>query len=147
MKLQIWRRSGHLRLTFLAVGVVFGSAGCSGVTEPAMSIGTFVASVFRYGAVGEPPINVLDAGGSLELTIAEDSSTSGLLKLPAVVTGNEAMVVNMAGRAIIRGDSLRFEQSASSFVRSMYWRLSGNELRYEKTEDGIALSVVLTRRR
>ena len=91
-------------------------------------------------------MNVLEAGGALSIEIAADNVTAGSLTIPTSVTNDVALVASMAGTAFQSGDSVHFEQTANSFVRSGYWQVvRPKSLQMNRTVDGTTIIVVLTR--
>ena len=64
-------------------------------------------------------VDALAAGGSMHVTVNEDGTSSGLLSLPASVTGGAAVSLDMAGTAVITGLTVRFNTTADSFLRSV----------------------------
>jgi hypothetical protein len=131
---------------FLAACTVASLLACSDATSPVGITGSYVATTFLFGPTGQTPTDVLTVGGSMSIQIAADSTTSGNLTVPGSVTGGATLVANMAGTVTQTGDTLRFTQSANSFVRSDFWLKTGeNTLRFDRTLDGTTLVVVLTR--
>jgi hypothetical protein len=89
---------------------------------------------------------VLARGGSFTLTIGTDNRTSGTLSVPATVTGGEALTASMAGTAVRSGNTVRFEQSADTFVRDLRWTVDGRTLRAENQTAGAGtFTITLTR--
>ena len=130
-----------------ALAVVCGltMAACKDTNEPLGLSGSYVATTWLFGPTGQAPTNVLQAGGSMSLQIAADNTTAGSLNVPASITGGAALIADMKGTATQTGDTVRFTQAANSFVRSHYWIMANNTLRFERTIDGTTMLLVLTR--
>ncbi len=131
----------------LAAFAVGALAACSDdPTAPRPIAGRYTATTFRAGPTGQPPIDVLAAGGTLTVEIAADNRTSGTLALPAAVTGGQALTASMAGTAVRTGNTVRFEQSADTFVRDLRWTVDGNTLRVQSQAAGEGtFTIALTR--
>ena len=90
--------------------------------------GTFQATIFTVTPTGQGLIDVIAAGGSLRITISESGATTGQLSLPASVTGGAAFNASMEGTAVITGLTVRFTQSADTFVRDLIWSRQSAQL-------------------
>ena len=131
-------------LAALTAGVL---AACGdGATESSSIAGTYTATTFRITPSGQAAVDVLARGGTLVLTIDGDNRTSGMLSLPSAVTGGEAFTASMTGRAVRTGNTVRFEQTADTFVRDLRWTVDGRTLRAENQTAGAgAFTITLTR--
>ena len=140
-----WRQAPRVLLVGVyAVALV--SVACSESTSPNGIAGSYTASTFVVTKEGQNPMNVLEAGGALSIEIAADNVTAGSLTIPTSVTNDVALVASMAGTAFQSGDSVHFEQTANSFVRSGYWQVvRPKSLQMNRTVDGTTIIVVLTR--
>lgn len=136
-----------LRRLVLASTAAGALAGCRSSTEPAPITGTYTATTFRITPTGGNSINVLTQGGALSLTITSTNATSGVLTLPASVTGDAALTESMAGTASRVGNTVRFQQSADTFVRDLVWTVNGNTLQANNQVVGgtASFAIVLTR--
>jgi len=87
--------------------------------------GSYVATSFLVTPGGQPTVDVIAKGGSLAITIAGDSSTTGLLSLPAGVLSPQGGTATMAGSVTQRTDgSFRFIQATEdTFVEQLVWQL------------------------
>jgi len=130
--------------------VTFASAWVSGCgsdspSQPSSLAGTYVATVFRVTPTGQPPIDVLAQGGTLSITIASDNTASGTLSLPASVAGT-AFSASMAGTVVQTGTTVRFEQTADTFVRDLTFTVVGNTLQTTSQVAGAgSFTITLTR--
>ena len=86
--------------------------------------GSYAATSFLVTPNGEPTVDVLGRGGSLTITIAADSTTTGLLSLPAGVLSPQGGTASMAGKVSNRGDgTFRFEQpTEETFIEALVWQ-------------------------
>lgn len=91
--------------------------------DPDVLAGNYVATSFIVTPTGQAPIDVLAKGGSLTINIAADSSTTGMLSLPAGVLSTTGGTADMAGSItrLIDG-SYKFNQSANSFIKQLTWQ-------------------------
>ena len=112
------------RLAFLPV-VAF-ALGCG---DPTVSIvadvipGTYQAVSFKVTPSGQPTVDVLAAGGSLNITIAADGSMTGMLNLPPGLISTGAISANMAGKLVPNSDGTYwFNQTEDTFVRNLAWQ-------------------------
>lgn len=115
-------------------------------TAPPSIAGRYTATAFRAGLAGQPQVDVLAAGGALTVEIAADNALSGTLAVPAAVTGGSALTASMAGRAARTGNTVRFEQTADTFVRDLRWTVDGNTLSARSQAAGSGtFTITLTR--
>jgi hypothetical protein len=86
--------------------------------------GSYAATSFLVTPTGQPTVDVIAKGGSLTITIAADSSTTGLLSLPAGVLSPQGGTASMAGQVSQRPNgSFRFTQSAEdTFIEQLDWQ-------------------------
>jgi hypothetical protein len=146
----IKHRSTVLRAprTFAASALVCAVllTACSDSTSPIGLTGSYSATTFLIGPIGQTPTDVLTVGGAMSIQIAAGNTTAGNLTVPASITGSATLVADMAGTVTQTGDTVNFQQPANSFVRSHFWLKTGeNTLRFERSVDGTTLIVVLTR--
>src|SRR5215207_492693 len=89
------RRLGRL---VLLPALAFASACKNDVSiESDVLAGSYTATSFLVTPSGQPTVDVIAKGGSLLITIAADSSTTGLLSLPAGVLSPQGGTASMAG--------------------------------------------------
>jgi hypothetical protein len=128
----------------LAASLLAAAGACSSTDASALA-GNYVATTFQVTPSGPGTIDVLAQGGSLGITIANDNSTSGTLFVPASVAG-AAFTESMAGTAVQTGNTVRFTQSADTFVRDLTFTVSGATLQaLNQNLSGSTFTVVLTR--
>ena len=91
--------------------------------EPDVLAGSYTATSFVVTQTGQSAVDVLAKGGSLTINIAADSTTTGLLSLPAGVLSPTGGTADMTGRIGRLSDgSFKFSQSANSFVNQLTWQ-------------------------
>ena len=114
------------RLTLAVVpALAFASACKNDVSiEADVLAGSYAATSFLVTQSGQPTVDVIAKGGSLTITIAADSTTTGLLSLPAGVLSPQGGTANMAGIVIQRADgTFRFDQpAADTFIEALVWQ-------------------------
>lgn len=140
-------RSKRFRqLPVLAIALALFSACGKDSTAPSDLVGVYWATTFEVTLAGQSPIDVLAAGGSLQIQIATDNSTSGTLIVPASLNDGEAMDASMAGTAVQSDNRVVFQQSADTFVRDLTWSYDGSTLRVTNQTAGVgSFTITLTR--
>jgi hypothetical protein len=111
--------------------VACGDAYSTGTNQPPYDTsiaGTYVATTFVVTRQNQAPVNALEQGAVLTITIAADNSASGSLFAPLSVTGGIDPHQSMAGSVTRTGASIRFVQPAETFVRDLVWTLSGRTI-------------------
>jgi hypothetical protein len=122
MSLTLRRLRRLAVLPALAIAASCGDLSTSVV--PDVIPGTYAATSFRVTPTGQPTVDVIQAGGSLTITIAEDRTTDGTLFMPAglIGPGSPAVQESMAGTLTQRPDGTYFfQQTADTFVRDLIW--------------------------
>lgn len=124
-----------------------GACSKSDATGPGDSIAaSYVATDFRVTPTGQAPIDVLRSGGTLDITITADSSTTGTLNIPASVIGSTAFVADMAGSASVTTSTVHFQQTADTFVRDLTWTRTGTSLTVaDQTAGSASFTITLIR--
>ena len=90
-------------------------------------------------------IDVLAQGGSLSVTVSSDNAASGSLSLAASVAG-APFTASMTGTAVQTGITVRFEQTADTFVRDLTFTVVGNTLQATNQVAGSAsFTITLSR--
>ena len=135
-------------LTSLAVAGALAACSSDTVTEPTSLAGTYQATTLRALPTGGDDLDLLAEGVSLTLVIAADNSTTGTLTVPGDLTENgEPATQSMNGSAVRTGNTVRFQQSADSFVRDLVWTVGSTTLSVNnQTAGGAAFTITLTRR-
>jgi len=127
--------------TAFALLLILGSA-CNDSSGPnAAVVGRYEATVFEI----EPGGDILAAGGSLELELFNDSTTTGQLHVPAEFNDGEAFNADLTGRYEVTGDTLHFTHGADTFVRDVPWQILSGSLVASAEFGGVVVSVTLQR--
>lgn len=143
--------ASRLRLRRLAMFAVLAAAGaCSEGPSPTASsliAGAYSATVFQVTPQGSTsPLDLLAAGSSLNIVIDGGHSTSGQMRIPKAFLGTSAdFVESMAGSATLTGTTVRFNQTADTFVRDLTWTTSGRTISANQVVGGDQYNIVLTR--
>jgi len=83
--------------------------------------------------------------GIVSHTIASNTSASGTLSLPASVAG-APFSASMTGTVVQTGTTVRFEQTADTFVRDLTFTIVGNTLQATNQVAGVgSFTITLTR--
>ncbi|HEX7981110.1 MAG TPA: hypothetical protein VF461_21055 [Gemmatimonadaceae bacterium] len=121
------------------------ACGSDTPNQPSSIAGTYTATVFRVTPTGQPTIDVLAQGGSLQITIASDNTASGSLSLPASVAGTP-FTASMTGTVVQSGTTVQFQQTADTFVRDLTFAVVGNTLQATNQVAGVgSFTITLTR--
>ena len=111
------------RLALVPALALASACGVETAIQPDVLAGNYTATSFIVTQSGQAPVDVIAKGGSMTINIAADSTITGTLVLPAGVPNSQAGTANMAGKALPRSDgTLRFEQTAETFVKSLIWQ-------------------------
>ena len=86
--------------------------------------GNYVATSFLVTQGTGPTVDVIAKGGSLTINISADSSTTGLLSLPAGVLSPQGGTASMAGRITqVANGVFRFNQpNEVTFIEQLDWQ-------------------------
>lgn len=139
-------RPSPITRVLLAVVVLLGASACRRATDPDPLVGTYLATTFLVTPSGQGVLNVLALGGTLGLNVANNYVTSGTLIVPASVNGGSTFTASLAGTATRTGSSVRFTQSADTFVRDLTFTLAENRLEaVDQVVGGTRYNIILTR--
>jgi len=89
-------------------------------------------------------INWGPRGATLNISLAPNGTTSGRLFIPGSDEDGSDFDVDMAGTWTLTGDTVRFSQTADSFVRDMAWIAGENVLSGDHTlgDDRVVAAVM-----
>lgn len=118
----MYTATSHLRRCVLFVALL-SAGGCDSSGNDSVA-GTYAASRFTVGGV-----DVLDAEGSLQMTLRDDGSVTGRLTVPESLAEGEETDYDLAGTYSVSGDRVAFTQAADTFVRDAAWTYGDGELR------------------
>lgn len=126
-------------LSLLVLGI-FAFSGCDSTENDVGVAGNYEANQFTVQIEGEA-VDVLSAGGFIEMTLRESGAVSGRLFIPEALTAGEENDFSLEGTYTISGDVVTFDHEADTFIRDVEWVFGNGTLRTET--DGI--TVVLQR--
>ena len=139
-------RPSPITRVLLAVVLLLGASACRRATDPDPLVGTYLATTFLVTPSGQGVLNVLALGGTLGLNVANNYVTTGTLIVPASVNGGSTFTASLAGTATRTGSSVRFTQSADTFVRDLTFTLAENRLEaVDQVVGGTRYNIILTR--
>jgi hypothetical protein len=135
-----------IALVALVLLALFVAGACRNPEDPDPLVGTYFATTFTMAASGQSAVNVLAAGGSLGLNVANNYVVTGTMIIPASVNGGATRIVSMNGTLDTAGTGIRLVQAASSFVRDLTFTLVENRLEaVNQTVDGTTYELILTK--
>jgi hypothetical protein len=123
-------------------------AACGDSNSPNESVaGTYHATELVFTPTGEPPVDILAEGGSIDLVLTPQGTTTGTLVIPAVFTedGLEDEVISLDGTYTRTGNTLRFQGGGDSFITDVVWAVGNGTLTATNTLPGATLEATLTR--
>lgn len=140
-------RAHRVAVSVILLVAFVGACSSTNVTTPGDSVaGSYVATAFMVTPTGQSPIDVLQAGGSLRITIAADSTSTGSLHIPASATGSTDFVADMTGTALVTASTVSFDQAADTFVRDLTWTRTANTITVTNQAAGSAsFTITLSR--
>ena len=142
-----------MRSTFLLPGLRHAALLCGAVSAIACADDPVVPSPGAPGdyaatrlalSIGGPPVNLLAAGASISLTLAEDHTTSGRLRVPAFA-GSEEIDESLTGTWRQSNDTVFFAGPADTFIRDVPFLLRGATLVADNTDGTTRLQVTLSK--
>jgi hypothetical protein len=133
------------RLTTLALALGLVACGNDSVAPTANTVaGTYTATTFTITST-TPPTDALALGLTLTLTLALDGTTTGRLFLPGGGDNGVDLDEDLTGTGTLSGDTMRFTQSADTFIRDAVFTVGPNRLGTEGTFGDTSLRLVLTK--
>jgi hypothetical protein len=132
---------------FILLGLA-ALAACGDSNSPNEAIaGTYHATSLVFTPAGSGPVDVLALGGSMEVVLTAQGTTTGTLVIPAVFTedGVDDDIISLEGSYTRTGNTLRFEQEGDSFVRDVAWTVGPGTLTTTYTDPEGTIEVTLTR--
>jgi hypothetical protein len=123
-------------------------AACGDSNSPNEAVaGTYQATELVFTPAGSGPVDVLALGGSMDLVLTSQGTTTGTLVVPAEFTedGVDEDVIGLEGTFTRTGNTLRFQQEGDSFVRDVVWIVGSGTLTTTYTDPEGTIQVTLTR--
>lgn len=135
-------RTAVSALTAGLLAIAFGTSACDTdtVDEEEQIAGAYQAIEFTLMSGGES-IDVLGAGGFIEMVLTEGGTATGRIFVPEEIAGSDGNDVTFAGTYSVSGNLVTFDHEEDTFVRDVTWTFANGTLRAE-TDD---LTVVLLR--
>lgn len=119
-------------------------AGCSDpvvVTRPADVVGSYAATTWVVTTSASGPVNVLDAGGSVSLTLNEDGTATGSVSIPAG-SGLTAVDADLTGSwDLVENRWVLLAPDEASFLAQRFLEVDGRDLR----SNAVGIDIVLSR--
>ena len=138
------------RISTLAfTGALLLGAACSDDDDPtgpsvAQVVGTYQATTFTASG-GGISLDILDDGGSLEMTFAESGVVTGHVTIPSDDV-EEAIDEDFSGRWKIDNGKIEIEDvSEDTLVEDLNFTVVGNTLVADRTFDNVRVQLTLTR--
>lgn len=119
----------------------FASTGCDSAENDGGGervTGDYETTQFTAEIEGET-VDVLGAGGFIEMTLREDETVSGQLFVPETLAGGEENDFSLDGTYTVSGGVVTFDQEADTFIRDVEWTFEGRALRTETEEITVVL--------
>lgn len=123
-------------------------AACGDSTSPTEAVaGSYHATTFVATQTGSAPQDVLALGGSLDVVLTAQGTTTGTLVIPAVFTedGVDDDVVSLEGTFTRSGNTIEFQQQGDSFIPAAVWTIGAGTLSAVYSQPGGTVEVTLTR--
>ncbi len=136
-----------MRLTLSVVSAVAVVACSDSFTPTAENVsGDYSLQTLTTKDLG-PAKDWVAAGATLTITLAPNGTTTGHLFIPGADTAGTDFNADMAGTWTLTGDTVRFTQTADSFIRDMVFFARENRLVGDHAfgASGVSVSVVLTK--
>lgn len=133
----------HRSLGALA-GIVLALAACDNPAASAArsAAGTYQARTFQVVADGEGA-DLLAGGARIDLELRRDGTTAGRLLVPGLDEDGGDMDESLAGSWTQRGDTVRLQHAADTFLRDMPLLVRGRRLEGDHTFGGTRVVVSL----
>jgi hypothetical protein len=106
--------------------------------------GDYHARTFQIVADGESA-DLLAGGARIDLQLRADGSTDGRLLIPGMDEDGGDMDESLAGTWTLRGDTVRLQHAADTFLRDMPLLARGRRLEGDHTFSGTRVVVSLER--
>ncbi len=141
----------HCVTTLACSAVIAFTAGCSdtapaGTDGPTMAdvAGSYAATTFTsQDSTGLT--DWLQQGASVTLMLTASGATTGHLFVPGGAENGADLDADMAGTWALHADTVRFSQTADTFVRDMPFVFGNNQLSGQDTYSGTVVRLVLTK--
>jgi hypothetical protein len=129
------------------LGVALGLLACgsdSFTPTEATVAGSYAATTFTV-ATETGPVDLLALGMTVTLILTPDGKTTGRLFMPGGADNGVDLEEDLSGTWTLSGRSVRFSQSANTFIRDAVFTVGPNTLTTEGTFGDTTLRLVLTK--
>ena len=141
-------RSRAFLLATAAAALLLTSACSDGPNDPVVRetdvVGAYHATSFTL-TFGGPTENLLAAGAILDVTLADDHTTSGRLAMPTEDPRGEEIVEDLGGSWRLSRDTVYFTGAADTFIHNVPFVVGNGTLSADATSAGERLRVTLTK--
>lgn len=125
--------------------VTIALAGCGSDDAVGVEcIGQCYEATFWTATTGNTTTDILAAGGSFEIVLLPQGTTTGRLFIPGSVTGEGDFNSNLAGTWTQSGSVVEFEHTADTFVRDMPFTVQGSTLVGDRSFGDLRIRVTLS---
>ncbi len=129
----------------LVLGLAVALAACDSPTEPrtvASVSGSYRATTFTLVQEGST-VDLLQQGAELDLRLDPNGTTAGRIVVPNGDEDGGDFDADLTGQWTLKGDTVRFQHAADTFVRDMPFLVRGSRLEGDETFGGARIRVVL----
>lgn len=128
------------------VSLLVLAGGCEDPVDPTVEIvaGAYEATAFTV-RIGGANTDVLAAGGSIDLVLAMDGTTSGRLFIPGAAAGGVDIDQNLTGSWTLARRTVTLQLDGDVFLRDLPLEADGERLEGEGDFGGGSVRVVLVR--
>jgi hypothetical protein len=109
------------------------------------------AATDQYGAItltttanGETR-DWIAAGGSLQIDLAPDGTTTGRLFVPGADDDGGDLDADLTGTWAVDGNTISFSHTADTFLRDMPFQVNGSQLEGDQTFDDVRVQAVFVK--
>src|SRR5688572_23165328 len=132
-----------IRVAGLSAALILIACGDNGL-EPSAVAGFYTATTLR-GTTGGQVTDVLADGGSLNIALNNNGSTTGQVFVPEGSEDGSDLVANLAGTWSLSGNTVTFQQAADTFLPDMNFTADGTTLVADQMFGGTRIEVRLTK--
>jgi hypothetical protein len=133
------------RALHAALALVLACGGSDGFTPTEETVaGTYEASVFTVTSFNGTT-DLLLAGATVDATLAPDGTTSGRLFVPGGEENGDDLDEDLTGTWTLTGQTVRFDQTADTFIGQAEFIAGPNTLTAEGTDDGLSIFLQLVK--
>lgn len=115
---------------FLPSVLLLAGCGDDDPTAPTANsvAGSYMATTFAVHQGTGPAVDLISRGASIEVTLTAAGSVSGQMVIPETPEFGPGFTTDIGGTFAITGSTLRFTQTADTFMRDFIWMIEGQSL-------------------